>query len=370
MEERQHIYYFDYLRILSLCSVIFMHTASVPLRGVRNLSWMFLNLGSSLAFTAVPLFMMMSGYLLLSDEKTLNITLLFRRRLPRLVIPFAFWNIAATVWLVFRTGEFTVHAFASQLYGALSQPVMVHFWYMYTLIAIYLISPLLYSGLHGLDRKGRLLIFILIVLVSAQAMCRQLAPATLDRFFNFDIINKMQFFGSHLCTFFLGYYLGSSKRAVPNWLLVSLAILCLAGITMGTYGLTKLSGGYDQTLQDQSAGFEILLASCIFLFCKQNLNKKIPVLYRAVRPIVALSLPIYLSHNIVLSILSHYGVYATGFGDTMGISVLVLAICLAVTMATTYIRPLCYPVNGLSVAGARAACRWRVRTKQTVQQAQ
>ena len=50
---------------------------------------------------------------------------------------------------------------------------MVHFWYMYTLIAIYLISPLLYGGLHGLDRKGKTLIFVLIVLVSCREICRR-----------------------------------------------------------------------------------------------------------------------------------------------------------------------------------------------------
>lgn len=366
MKEREHIYYFDYLRILGLCSVIFMHAASGPLRGELNQDWQFLNFGTSLAFTAVPLFLMMSGYLLLSDEKTLDIGVLLRKRLPRLVVPLVFWTVAASVWLVYRNGDVTVQAFAGHLISAFKGPVMVHFWYMYTMIAIYLISPLLCSGLRGLDQKGKLLVFVLIALVSVQAMCRQLLPAFIDQYINFDIINKMQFLSSHLCTFLLGYYLGSSKRTVPNWLLVGLIVLCLAGITFGTYTLTSLHGWYDQTLQDQSAGCEILLASCIFLFCKQNLGKKAPRLHHILRPLVSLSLPIYLAHNIVLSILFQVGFTAEVFWDTLGVASLTLLICLLVTMAITYIPPLCFLVNGLSTASARVCCRWRVRKKEPV----
>jgi peptidoglycan/LPS O-acetylase OafA/YrhL len=55
--ERKHIYYFDYLRIFALVSVIFMHAASAPLRaGVGGTDWQLTSVFTSLAFTAVPLF--------------------------------------------------------------------------------------------------------------------------------------------------------------------------------------------------------------------------------------------------------------------------------------------------------------------------
>lgn len=358
MSERKHIYYFDYLRVLALVCVVFMHTASGALGAGISLSWMILIFCTSFTFSAVPLFFMMSGYLLLSNEKTLNISILLRKRLPRLILPLITWTVIASARLVIS--DFTLRAFASKLIEALSQPVMIHFWFMYTLIPIYLISPMLYAGLHGLDEKGKRLIFVLIVLVFFQSMCRQLAPASMDRFFNFSVINSLQFFERHLCTFFLGYYLGSSEKTVPNWLLLTVSVLCLAGITAGTYLLTVSNGVYDQTLQDQSAGLEILLASCLFLLFKQNLNKKIPVLYELLRPLASLSFPIYLAHIIPLSVLPHFGIYITGFLDTVEITALVLALCFLVAMAATYIPPLCFPINGLSVADARKSCRWHI----------
>ena len=60
--ERTHIYYFDYLRLLASVCVVYMHIAATPLRNAINTHWHLINLCTSLGFTAVPLFFMMSGY--------------------------------------------------------------------------------------------------------------------------------------------------------------------------------------------------------------------------------------------------------------------------------------------------------------------
>lgn len=60
-----------------------MHTAAGPLRAGINTGWHLLNVCTSLAFTAVPLFFMMSGYLLMTSRKTADISVLLRHRLPR-----------------------------------------------------------------------------------------------------------------------------------------------------------------------------------------------------------------------------------------------------------------------------------------------
>ena len=61
LNERPHVDYFDGLRIFAALCVIFMHTAAGPLRAGVNTDWHLLNVCTSLAFTAVPLFFMMSG---------------------------------------------------------------------------------------------------------------------------------------------------------------------------------------------------------------------------------------------------------------------------------------------------------------------
>ena len=134
MNERAHVEYFDWLRIIAALSVIFMHTAAGPLRAGINTGWHLLNVCTSLAFTAVPLFFMMSGYLLMTSRKTADISVLLRHRLPRLVVPLAGWTVVAVLWQLFLAHTLTPGAIRAQLVAALNGPVMVHFWYLYTLI--------------------------------------------------------------------------------------------------------------------------------------------------------------------------------------------------------------------------------------------
>ena len=76
---RPHIDYFDFLRLLAMCGVIFMHTSALLLQEEADLQWELLNLCTAFAFTSVPLFLMMSGYLLCSNEKTMDLGLLDRK---------------------------------------------------------------------------------------------------------------------------------------------------------------------------------------------------------------------------------------------------------------------------------------------------
>ena len=154
--KREHIYYFDYLRIIAAISVIYMHVAALPLRDEINMQWQMMNICTSFAFTAVPLFFMISGYLLLSDPKTKDITILLKKRIPRLIIPLAGWTIVAVLWLAFSETGLTVHAVAEQLVSALNTPVMIHFWYMYTIIAVYLISPSIWGNTESGKKRAHI----------------------------------------------------------------------------------------------------------------------------------------------------------------------------------------------------------------------
>lgn len=282
MNERPHVDYFDGLRIFAALCVIFMHTAAGPLRAGVNTDWHLLNVCTSLAFTAVPLFFMMSGYLLMTSRKTADISVLLRHRLPRLVVPLAGWTVVAVLWQMFLAHTLTPGAIWAQLVTALHGPVMVHFWYLYTLIALYALSPILYG-----------------------------------------------------------------------------AVVLLAVISVGTWVRTVRTGEFNQSFQNQSAGFEIVLASCIFLLCKQTCNRPPRAWVKAVTgPVVALSMAIYLMHNIFLSMLFSVGVSVHSFGSTVGVTLLAFAACFVVTKTVATIRPLCYLATGKTYAEACRSCNW------------
>ena len=80
---KNHVHYFDHLRLIAAISVIYMHVAADPLRLPLCTEWQFINIFTCIGFTAVPLFFMMSGYLLLSNSKTEDIWQEAMQRLPK-----------------------------------------------------------------------------------------------------------------------------------------------------------------------------------------------------------------------------------------------------------------------------------------------
>lgn len=354
--DKQHIYYFDYLRVIAAICVIFMHTAAGPLRAAISVDWHLLNIVTCFAFTAVPLFFMMSGYLLLSSEKTSDVDVLLKKRIPHLLVPLIGWTVISVLWDCFSQGNVCMSEILKRLAASLGEPAAVHFWYMYTLIAIYTISPVLQGGVRQLNAKGKTYLLVLIGLVSFQAIARALSPSKFDALVNIDLVNKMQLFGGHLGTFVLGYFLGNCKRKFSNSLLILSALSLLGIIIFGTYWSTVRNGAFDQTFQNQSAGFEILLASCIFLIFKQNFNRPSKVLQKI--PLVPLSLSIYMMHGILLSIFYKIGISPSTFLQTVAVTFLNLTVCLIVLKTVATIRPLCYITTGMPYSSACNTCNW------------
>jgi len=356
MNKREHIHYFDYLRVMAGIFVIYMHVAAGPLRREITGEWMVLNILTSLSFTAVPLFLMMSGYLSLTNEKTLDTGLLLKKRLPRLVVPLAGWTVVVLLWRMTSAKTFSFATLYNGLVSALSSPAAVHLWYMYTLIALTVISPILCGGLKSLDKKGHILVFSIIAIISLRTMVMIFTPGWLDRILNVDVINQLTFFTGHLATYILGYYLGTLKKKIPNWILVLGIVVFLGTIIVGTYWKTVSSGEYDATFQSQSRGFEVVLASFIFLFFKQNCNKKSRIL--SAIPVVPLSLAIYLMHNILLSMMYFVGLKVDGVVDVLLATFINFAVCFLTMKTVATVKPLCYIATGMTYREACESCNW------------
>lgn len=366
MSEKKHLYYFDYMRILAAFGVVFMHVAAQPLRGSINGEWQVLNVLTSLAFTAVPFFMMMSGYLLLSGERTADVSLLLKKRLPRLLVPLMFWTVMVVFYLMYRWQDYTLTGFVTRLLPALHQPAWIHFWYMYTLLALYVISPVLSVALRNLDRKGHLFVLGIIGLITLKAVLTAFFPDWSATYLNIDLLNKLTFFDGHLATFILGYYLGKSDRRIPNVALGLGALVLLAVITVGTAFASSAAGGYDPRFQTQSAGLEVLLAACLFLLFKQRANRSTKLLSWV--PVVPLTYAIYFMHNILVGIMQEQHPTVT-LADTLQMTAVNFIICYFVTKTAATVPVLCYAVTGLSFKEACRSCNWIYTFKRIFQKA-
>ena len=342
---REHIFYFDYLRILAMFSVVFMHVAAVPLRNIPfNGSWQVLNFFTSFAFTAVPIFFMISGYLLINDQYSDNIHKLIYKKIPRLLVPLATWSFIAVVLYSFFDNTISARTIGIGILKAFHAPVAIHFWYLYTLIAIYIISPVLCNGIKMLNRQGKIFVLGIIIVVNIRAMIAALLPEHLKVYTELDIITKMEFFGAHLGTLILGYLIGNYNKKINNILLVCVSIVLYIIICIGTYLSSIKSGSYNQMFQNQSAGFEVFLASTIFIIFKQNFN--IPHSSKVIKCMIKLSLSVYLVHNLVISTFYHYGYTFNSMPQAILGTAAVSVFSVIIMWATTKIKPICFILTG------------------------
>lgn len=355
MADKKHIYYFDWLRVVAMFGVIAIHAVGYMSKIEIGVEWGLVNLVLTFVYTSVPLFLMISGYLAFSDERTADVSVVVKKRIPKVLLPLIGWSLVAIVLNCLLVDNLTVSSVLDGIKGALSYRAWPHLWYLYTLLAITVISPIIYNGIKHLNRSGHIFVLVLIAIVSLRSILCALLPSSVDEWLNIDIINKLELFSGHLCTFILGYYLGAMEKKIPNWILW-VAFVVVFGIVFGGAFITYWkNGAVDGGFRDQSAGFEILLAAIVFLLFKQSVAKPSKILKSI--PVVPLSFGIYLCHDIVLAFLRRWFPMESFVGSIVWVVMtFVVSYILMKTVAT--IKPICYIATGMTYKQACDSCNW------------
>ena len=222
-----HLFFADILRAISIFAVIILHTASdyVDQYGeISSSAWWSANIYNGLVRFCVPMFVLLSGALLLQPGKIVTAKEIFYKRLPRILIPLAFWSI---VYVLFdnyinhkTVGEINV---AQQLKVFYQGPVVFHLWYLYMLTGIYLMYPVINIFISVATEKQ--LRYFLIVWFGANAII-----GIINILFALDIGIDLNFFTGYIGYFILGYYLLNFNFTAIQ--LRNAYLLCLAGLVV------------------------------------------------------------------------------------------------------------------------------------------
>lgn len=152
------IVFLDWLRVIACLMVMVVHSAECMYSNDYSFSfpselgrWS-VCLINGFVRPAVPLFLIASAYLLIplrTDTSTF-----FRRRAVRVVIPFAVWMVLYAA-LPGLWGEFTGEEVRDNLAHILVNfiPRASHLWFVYMLLGIYLVMPVLSPWLERVTRR-------------------------------------------------------------------------------------------------------------------------------------------------------------------------------------------------------------------------
>ncbi|MEG1578633.1 MAG: acyltransferase [Oscillospiraceae bacterium] len=350
---------YDVLRILSMLAVIYLHTAAGALREIENIAvWHFSNVATSLASIAVPLFFMLSGSLLLGSEKTLEVPYLLKKRMPKILVPFLCWS--GIFLLVTALGGDGAGALTAGC-KILSTPVTTPYWFVYALVPMYLLSPLLKKMTDGMEERhwNYLLALWFGLTLGLNTLCT-FASRAMEPMLALHPSMNVNVVAGYLGYFLLGRRLELLKKPPARKFLWCGFFLLWGGIALGTWWLTARTGVYDGRLTEYLNLFVPLLAGTAFLLAKTYLRGKrergklLPLL-------AGVSFGVYLLHPMMISwvweqwyLLLHSAIDTVP--EQLSAYLVTAALCVVGIVAVSSVKFLCYPLTGQRFAVACKEC--------------
>ena len=204
---KERVLYLDFLRCLAIFLVIILHSNAPVLVNpdfYQLSSWYLCMLLDPLNRTGVPLFFMISGYLLLSRTSTKDLCKFYKHNIPKLLVPLFAWNI---IYFWARSQIFHVEInFKSFVEVLLNQGISYHMWFIYTMLAIYIFCPFLKRLVDGCTQTQ--LFFLICIILFPTAILPLVAPHLPIEIglFNLFSLGELQ---ARVGYFLLGYLLGN-----------------------------------------------------------------------------------------------------------------------------------------------------------------
>lgn len=192
----------DIIRCIAIAFVICIHSmgklndnVEIPTSDINYIMYLFL---SSIIYMGVPLFVMLSGALLIGKSEAPQIFL--KKRLKRILIPFLIWSIIVfcldkitnhqTFDIIQSITDFSVKFLTSGVHGI--------YWYIYMLIGLYLLTPILQKVFKDISPSLR---NYLIIVITLSIIIQHIVPHI--------YVEKSIFFKySFPYLIYIGYYIG------------------------------------------------------------------------------------------------------------------------------------------------------------------
>lgn len=285
----QHIFFIHLARALACIAVVAIHCVSVlPISIAQGLtaSWWSLNIVISASIWAVPLFVMVSGALLLDKQE--SIIVFYRKRVEKIGVVAAIWIPFYFIFYHFYRGD------SLTVFGIIQKVLHSTFDHLYFLILIlelYFITPFLRVLLRKISTESFLFLIALFLFIGI-FWTRS----------SFVLTMFVPYLGVYLGGSFLMKH-GSTKLQL-KWLALGI-VTTILGIIMGNLVLTMRMG--ERYQQDMFLYYHlgvqvIILTSLVFLLLKQStvesyLSKE---LQKKITQISNASLGIYILHPFVL----------------------------------------------------------------------
>lgn len=303
---KKRIYYLDILRVIACLTVIMIHTsATYVVRNFGTFNFWIGNLFDSLSRIAVPLFIMISGALLLDEKYELNNKKLIMH-IVKMVIFFVCWSVIYCIIYQIIVPVFFQNKSINflEILAALVQG-HYHLWFIYLIVGLYLILPLLKTWVNK-NNKKYVEYFIALSLIFTYIIPEILSVGSnysnifvhLNNIFEKQLCLK--YVGGYTTYFLLGWYIHNFDFKCKH----QVYILALVGFFVTFIGTALLSITTNQPIQlyDNLYINVLFQAVAVFLAIKTKFHNVSNENGRVVHFISTNSLAIYAVHALFIDI--------------------------------------------------------------------
>jgi surface polysaccharide O-acyltransferase-like enzyme len=291
----QHAGSFDVMRVSACLAVVLLHLAATIVMQADRLgtvSWQIANLIDSSTRWCVPVFVMLSGALLLDTKRYASPRAFWTRRMNRLLPALIFWSFVYLAWRAyFWKQPLSLNTIAQDLIAG--RPY-VHLYFLFLIAGLYLVTPFLATAAASLGSKqlGQATVIMASLALGANMV-------------DFLATSAFTMFVPYIAYYFAGLYCVRvlADRPGPYGMLLTGAI---AMTTLLTALLVSLKGLDDRWsfyfYEDFSPTIMVMAVMLFMVLLRASIS---PTIQSAARRLAPWTLGVYVAHPIIVDLLRH-----------------------------------------------------------------
>lgn len=263
------------------------------------LFWWTSTVYKSFTLSCVPLFIMLSGALLLQPSKLHeSIRFFLKKRVKRIGLAFIFWSLIYLGWAFFISNTpFTLNNFIEGSLFSIFSGSYYHFWFLYLIIGLYLLTPILRAIVAYDSQK------ILKYLITLWFLGVSIVPV-IQLITGYNLNDTLFVMGGTLGYFVLGIYLPKIKIKSSILYVLFFSSIIFTIISSWLMRFEFYSIGQDYFFFDYLSVNVILSSITLFMilskFPAEWPKDAHPLIRRVIHGISKNILPIYLFHLIIM----------------------------------------------------------------------
>ena len=293
----------DGMRVAASIAVIALHCAAPGLRADGNLgtdSWRVCATVGTATRWCVPVFVMLSGALLLDPRRQETLVGFYSRRWKRIVPPLIIWSVLYACWNCFYRDRQPPSLY--YLKAFLDGRPHYHLHFLFIILGLYMIAPMLQIYVRHSARRDQWCICVLLLSAAA-------AGTSYSRLVEGESLNAFSRFVPFVGYFLAGYLLRDAQLTVKHLIgLVATWALTVPVLVFGTYRLSQcwpLDVDRAMALCQYLSPIVVVQSIAAYLVLMHVFSTGVCGLHIPIAALGPLTFGIYLVHAAVLDVIQH-----------------------------------------------------------------